>query len=216
MSNLNDIEIMVANGDKERAMKMLISTLQLNGNDIDAWLLLGEIIDDTEKKKDCYRQVLKFSANNSLALNKLRNLETSKIEPIENSATNPVDTQPIRHRNVSPKISVEQDARIKCPSCGNSMPSWYAVCDNCGYALVEPSKPIPYFAGGNNSKTYLNQCPKCHGKSVSTIGIGTIILHIILIFITSGLWLLVLIVWALVSPKRKGKYKCNACGYEWG
>jgi Zn finger protein HypA/HybF involved in hydrogenase expression len=160
---------------------------------------------------------LKLSANNSLALNKLRILETSKIEPIENSATNPVDTQPTRHRNVAPKISDEQNARIKCPSCASSMPSWYAVCENCGYALVELSKPIPYFAGGNSSNTYLNQCPKCHGKSISTKGgIGTIILHIILIFITSGLWLLVLLVWALVSPKQQGKYKCNTCGYEWG
>jgi DNA-directed RNA polymerase subunit RPC12/RpoP len=41
-------------------------------------------------------------------------------------------------------------------------------------------------------------------ESASTIGIGQIILHLVLIFITGGLWLLVLIVWGLVSLIKRG------------
>ena len=53
---------------------------------------------------------------------------------------------------------------------------------------------------------YLNAPPISNfaRESTSTIGIGQIILHLILIFITGGLWLLVLIVWGLVSLIKRG------------
>lgn len=86
MSNIDDIKYMFTKGDKEGAIKILVSILQQNRNDIDAWLLLGEVICDPSKKRDCYNQVLKISPNNPLALNGLKNLEAPRVAPVENPA----------------------------------------------------------------------------------------------------------------------------------
>ena len=101
MSNLDDIKNMILRGDKEEAINLLISTLKLNSKDIDAWLLLGEVIDDPAKKRDGYNQVLKLSPNNSLAMNGLLNLDASWSIPMGNSATSPLDAQPIHYQKTN-------------------------------------------------------------------------------------------------------------------
>jgi len=77
---------------------MLISSLRLNGNDVEAWLLLGELIDDPAKKRDCYSQVLKLSPNNLLALSGLESLT-----PLNPVLADIQDTQP-RKKNAKEPI----------------------------------------------------------------------------------------------------------------
>ena len=114
------------------------------------------------------------------------------------------------------------DETKNCPKCNSLMPEWFLICTSCGYELfdrkqiIPPSERIAVPKEILGSNIYSHQCPKCHSINVSSVNAGLIIIHLILILITAGLWLLILIIWALVSPKRKGKNKCNNCGYEWG
>lgn len=59
-----------------------------------------------------------------------------------------------------------------------------------------------YLSRKNLPKTpYIDTPPISNSarESASTIGVGQIVFHLILIFITGGAWLIVLIVWALIS-----------------
>ncbi len=75
MSDLDQVKGLIARGDKENAIVQLASIIIENNDDVEAWLLLGETIDDPSKKKDCYNWVLRLSPHNSLALTKLQELE---------------------------------------------------------------------------------------------------------------------------------------------
>ena len=72
MSDLDQVKGLIARGAKENAIVQLASIIIENHDDVEAWLLLGEIIDDPAKKKDCYNWVLKLSPQNSVALTKLQ------------------------------------------------------------------------------------------------------------------------------------------------
>lgn len=76
MSDLDQVKGLIAQGDKENAVVQLASILLENKNDLEAWLLMGEIIDDPSRKKDCYRWVLKLSPHNLFALTQLQELES--------------------------------------------------------------------------------------------------------------------------------------------
>lgn len=132
MSNLDDIKNLLAQGDKEEAIKMLASSLRLNGSDIEAWLLLGEVIDDPAKKKDCYNQVLKLSPNNPLALNGLESLTLSNSALAKKSTADMQDTQP---REVIAKEPVQdlrensqhQQSSKSAQSSNGSKDDWKSV-----------------------------------------------------------------------------------------
>lgn len=110
MSSLDDIKKVLAQGDKEGAIRMLVSKLRLNEKDVDTWLLLGEVIDDPAKKKDCYNQVLKLSPSNPIAVNGLRNLNIGRNITVEKLSTPLQDNQP---RKVNKKASTEPDQNLR-------------------------------------------------------------------------------------------------------
>ena len=84
MSDLDRVKGFIAEGEKGSAIRLLASMLLKNKNDLEAWLLLGELIDDPSKKEDCYRQALKLSPNHPQALTKLKELhEPEKPEERE-------------------------------------------------------------------------------------------------------------------------------------
>lgn len=94
MNNINDIKTMFAEGDKEGAIKLLVSLVMQDGKIVEAWLLLGDVIHDSAKKRDSYYQVLKLSPNNSLALDRLRNLELPQFRLDLGASEKLQDTQP--------------------------------------------------------------------------------------------------------------------------
>lgn len=151
MSNLDNIKKVLAQGDKEGAVKMLISTLRLNSNDVDAWLLLGEVIDDLAKKRDCYNQVLKLSPNNPLALKGLRNLNLPSTLPVENLQ----DTQP---RKVNTKATIEpiQSNTVSCRTCQHIVSKTADSCPNCG----------ELYPG------LIEKCPHCGSKNIRIVSKG--------------------------------------------
>lgn len=74
MSELDLSKRLLEFGDKPGAVKELTRILQANPNDVDAWFLMVDAVDEPEKKADCYRQILRIESGNQFAqlqLNKL-------------------------------------------------------------------------------------------------------------------------------------------------
>lgn len=75
MSDLEQVKGFIDRGDKDNAIAHLASTLIKNKDQLEAWLMLGDMIDDPSRKKDCYKQVLRLSPRNFHALTKLQELQ---------------------------------------------------------------------------------------------------------------------------------------------
>jgi len=95
-------------GKSGESLRQMLGNKDLMQTLVRSQALLGEIIDDPSKKKDCYNQVLKLSPNNPLALHGLRNLEVSKVIFPENSTVKPDNTQPTRLPKSNSNITAEQ------------------------------------------------------------------------------------------------------------
>jgi hypothetical protein len=95
MSNLEKAKEFIARGEKENAAALLASMLLTDKNDLEAWLLLGDAVDDPSRRKLCYNQVLKLSPQNVQALSRLRELEGSSaaFPPTEKSEAGEVDDE---------------------------------------------------------------------------------------------------------------------------
>ncbi len=72
MADLNHARGLLAQGDQEGAVKELVDVLHRNGRNVDAWLLLADLLEDPAERKDCYKQVLKLEPNNQQAYLQLR------------------------------------------------------------------------------------------------------------------------------------------------
>jgi hypothetical protein len=91
MSDLDKAKGLIARGDKEKALGLLASILIRNKDETEAWLLLGDTIDDPAKKKDCYNQVLRLFPQNLYALTKLQELRG--LPPSDRQITNSKEVQ---------------------------------------------------------------------------------------------------------------------------
>jgi len=112
MSDLDQVKGLIARGDKEKAVVQVAKLLIENKRDVDAWLLLGEIIEDPSKKKDCYQWVLRLSPNHVVALTKLQELES---QPSDSQLANAKETEistkrssnkPRRNLNYVPNLNL--------------------------------------------------------------------------------------------------------------
>jgi len=71
MSDVESIQVLIASGRKDEAARELARLLSGSPENLEAWLLMAQVIDDPARKADCYRQVLKIDPENPLALAKL-------------------------------------------------------------------------------------------------------------------------------------------------
>ncbi len=63
----------------------------------------------------------------------------------------------------------------------------------------------------------LSVCTKCkkstiHHRNSESLGVIMIIIHIILTIITSGLWIIPLVIYLLFKAGNKNKFVCKECG----
>ena len=79
MSDLDRVKERIAQGDKARAIRLLASMLLTNKKDVDSWLLLGDLIEDPSRKKDCYRWALKLCPDDVQIRTKLQELEKPPV-----------------------------------------------------------------------------------------------------------------------------------------
>jgi hypothetical protein len=75
MSDLNEAKGLIAKGDHGEAIPLLASILLKDKDQVEAWFLLGELIDDPFRKKYCYQQVLRLVPDHAQASARLQNLE---------------------------------------------------------------------------------------------------------------------------------------------
>lgn len=83
---------MISKGQKGLAIKELTKILKADSRDLEAWSLLALAVDETGKKADCYRQILRIDPGNQHAQSNLQALLTppaadgvekeAQIEPV--------------------------------------------------------------------------------------------------------------------------------------
>jgi hypothetical protein len=67
MSELDLPKRLIEFGDKPGAVSELTRILQADPQDVDAWFLMVDALEDPEKKADCYRQILRLDPDNQFA-----------------------------------------------------------------------------------------------------------------------------------------------------
>ena len=75
MGDLDQVKGLFARGDRQSALSLLASTLLQNKDHLEAWLLMGDMIEDPSRKQDCYKQVLRLAPRNFHALTRLQELQ---------------------------------------------------------------------------------------------------------------------------------------------
>lgn len=86
MSDLDKVKGLIASGDRENALALLASLLIKDKNQLEAWLLMGDMIDNPSWRKDSYQQALRLAPNNSYALMKLQELSVEGSQPLDAQA----------------------------------------------------------------------------------------------------------------------------------
>lgn len=85
-------------GDKTQARQLLITALTKDQQDIEAWLLMAEVVDDPQKRIECYQRVLSLDPENliaKLALESTASPQTIEPAPVEPPSTPiPAQTKP--------------------------------------------------------------------------------------------------------------------------
>lgn len=86
-------------GNRELAKKYLSDFLSTYPNDEAAWMLMAKIVDETERKVDCYKRVLKINPNNNEAkIGLIRINSTSQTQPLpKRQKTIPIPLQTKRN-----------------------------------------------------------------------------------------------------------------------
>src|SRR5512137_1084421 len=102
MADLNHARGLLAQGDQEGAVKELVEVLHRNGRNIDAWLLLADLLEDPRERKDCYKQVLKLDPDNSQAHLQMRLLGGTSELKLNRPDARRVERGPVVEAPVEP------------------------------------------------------------------------------------------------------------------
>src|SRR6185436_1463399 len=105
-----------AEGENERAAKLLEEVMSLDAGNENAWMLKSTLAQSVAEKLECFEKVLEFNPNNSLAasnLEFLRSMKSTAQNPLDDSRaesneTNPDDANPTGELEFSP-APVEED-----------------------------------------------------------------------------------------------------------
>lgn len=97
MDEIEQTKTYLRNGDRNRALKQLSVFLRKNPQNIDAWYLMAQLVENPIHKVDCYRQILKIDPNHDkaqeilkfLASDQTGNLDASKNTLIKKIAAAP-------------------------------------------------------------------------------------------------------------------------------
>jgi hypothetical protein len=75
MGDLSEVQQLVAREKKAEAISLLASSLLKNKDQVDAWFLLGELVEDPLRRKFCYQQVLRLAPWHAQVSARLQALE---------------------------------------------------------------------------------------------------------------------------------------------
>jgi hypothetical protein len=145
----------VKNGNEHLAVEIFKRVVSFEPRNIDAWLWLGRAIPETEKKRECFRRVLRIDKGNLTAQNLLESLNYEKPTPSnfeqtqtiplnEEYNTNPLSSLKKRDGNsqqaagplssvtILNQIKINISPLRKCPGCGFLIAADELFCINCG------------------------------------------------------------------------------------
>ncbi len=107
MSELDLAKRLLEFGDKPEAVNELTRILQADPNNVDAWFLMVDAVDEPAKKADCYRQILRIEGGNQFAELQLQKLDRlPHTRPFVEDDQTQADGQEIRRGVVKQKSSV--------------------------------------------------------------------------------------------------------------
>jgi thioredoxin-like negative regulator of GroEL len=73
-NQLNNARKAISKGDKKTAQQILAGIINEDSNNVDAWLMLAEILDDPEHRIESLKRVLAINPNNVIAARRLSEL----------------------------------------------------------------------------------------------------------------------------------------------
>jgi len=74
-NQLEQAQELINSGDFPAAKKIIVEILNRDPENVSAWGILANLVEDRSKKVDCYRQVLRLDPGNQLAATQLAELE---------------------------------------------------------------------------------------------------------------------------------------------
>jgi len=125
-------------GDKNKAMGFIKEILSANPNDVDAWLVLAAIVDETQRKRQCLNRVLSLDPTNQIAREELLDMDRASmggtppfvLEPFDQTQDKPDPVsqpkqQPTRlPLNYSANNPASQPALAQTQATHVSLPDW--------------------------------------------------------------------------------------------
>jgi hypothetical protein len=88
MNDIDTVKREIKKGRKQDAIKMLGEMLEQDINDVNAWYLLSQVLDELKEKQYCYNQVLRVYPNHPKILEELRKLGESEEKKEEKTNVN--------------------------------------------------------------------------------------------------------------------------------
>jgi hypothetical protein len=116
---LNNVREAISRGDKKTAQQILADILNHDSQNVDAWLLLADIVENPHHRIECLKRVLQINPNNIIAK---RRLEEITIQKRTESPSTPV-SQPKQeisgHLGIRPTANAGQVAKPNSPQVQN-------------------------------------------------------------------------------------------------
>ena len=159
MDEIEYVKKLIEIGDVEGAIKELNALIKDHPKNIKAWFLLADIEEDEEKKKECYRQILRYDLNNKNAQDELTKL---------------VDAS--QKENLSTRVEIQQENSDKKTSEGfKFQPRYITAVAGLGVMIGALSTWVVSYHGKVKSIEYGFKIP---------IGIFTLMMGLAIILIS--------------------------------
>jgi len=98
MVDLETIRAKKQAGDRLGALKDVVSVVRIEPHNLEAWMLMSELVDEPEKKRECYRRVLVVKPDHVEARQRLAELEDDRDGNSPNAGSAPKAAKPISRR----------------------------------------------------------------------------------------------------------------------
>ena len=132
MSDLGQVRGHIRKGEMEQAYVLLAEILTVDCDNIDAWMMLAEIVEDIARQAECLQHVLRIDPTHAPAAAALENLRGKQ-----------------RHLQDPPSPETEKEWLLRCPTCGGTQDVRFLgeLCDKravCQYCQTEVDIPDKY------------------------------------------------------------------------
>ncbi len=109
-------------GDRAKAKQLASQALRLDSKQLEPWLLLAEVVEAAEQKRDCFQRVLALDPTNLFAKQGLQRLDTPPVAPAITSIELPKSAW-FNSKPAEQELSAQVGGVIATPSLPTSTPS---------------------------------------------------------------------------------------------